>query len=386
MRFADSEQALHDEAAQATGLEDFGDDAYREGLRILLEAIDAEARVSAAGEVAVRGMIVNCLVGRLRSEQGFAMVPELEGISIEQPLVVTGLPRTGTTALHHLLSQDPQLQGLPLWIAETPKPRPPREHWVQDADFLACSARMQEMHRRSPDMKAIHWIDAELVDECWHLLAQDFAHSGWEAQFHVPSYSRWYAQHRMGAAYRRHKRNLQLIGSSTPEKRWLLKDSTHLFDLGSFLEVYPDARIVHTHRDPLKLIPSVCSLCWSVREALNEDEERAAFGPPTQRLWERAIRGTLAVRERSDPGQFYDLQFRDFVADPLGSIRAIYDHFELEWSPVAEAAMREWQAHAPRGKHGTHHYRFEDWGLCEESLREAFADYVQTFDVPEESR
>ena len=385
MSFADSEQAFHDAAAQATGLEDFGDGGYREGLRTLLQAIDAEARLSAAGEVAVRGMMVNCLVGRLRSEQGFTMAPEQARIPIEKPLVVTGLPRTGTTALHHLLSQDPQFQGLPLWIAETPKPRPLREEWGQDPDFLACSARMQEMHRRSPDMKAIHWIDAELVDECWHLLAQDFAHSGWEAQLHVPSYSRWYAQHPMGAAYRRHKRNLQLIGSSTPEKRWLLKDSTHLFDLGGFLEVYPDARIVHTHRDPLKLIPSVCSLCWSVREALNEGEERLAFGTPTQRLWERAIQGTMAVRERSDPRQFYDLQFRDFVADPLATIQAIYEYFGLEWSPDAEAAMRDWQAHAPRGKHGTHDYRFEDWGLSEESIREGFADYVKAFDVPVEN-
>jgi len=385
MNFADSEQAFHDAASRATGFDDFGDPGYLEGLRALTQALDSEARLSAAGEVAVRGMIENCLVGRLSSQHGFASFPEHAQLGIEKPLVVIGLPRTGTTALHHLLSQDPQLQGLPLWISETPKPRPPREEWAEDADFRDCSARMREMHRRSPDMRAIHWMDAELVDECWHLLAQDFAHSGWEAQVHLPSYSRWYAQHSMGAAYRRHKRNLQLIGSPTPEKRWLLKDSTHLFDLGSFFEVYPDARVVHTHRDPVKLIPSVCSLCWSARGALNEGEDPAAFGPPTQRLWERAIQGTMAVRERSDPRQFYDLQFRDFVSDPLASIAAIYDYFGLELSRGAEAAMRDWQASAPRDKHGTHHYRLEDWGLRAESVRECFGHYVKAFDVPLES-
>ena len=259
MSFAADEEAFHEAARRATGLEDFGDAEYLEGLRVLLDSLDGEARLNPQGQLATRGMIVEALAARLRSEDGWAAHPEHADFPIGAPLVIIGLPRTGTTALHQLLSQDSGFQGLELWLATAPKPRPPRATWPDDDDFQACDVRMRRIYERSPAMRAIHFMAADLVDECWHLLAQSFAHSGWQANADVPSYARWWAGHDMGPAYERHRRNLQLIGHSDPDRRWLLKDATHLFDLEAFLRVYPDARIVHTHRDPVKLIPSVCS-------------------------------------------------------------------------------------------------------------------------------
>ena len=385
MSFRSSEDRFHEAARSATGLEDFGDDGYLEGLRTLLGALDDESQLSPVGVPAIEGMIIGALQSRLRSQQGWTAHPEHGDVSVERPLVITGLARTGTSALHHLLAQDPELQGLELWLAHTPKPRPPASQWPNDPDFRACDQTMRATHERSPDMQAIHRSAADQVDECWYLLAQDFAHSGWQANARVPSYGEWFAQYEMEAAYRRHHRNLQLIGLREPDRRWLLKDSTHLFDLDSFLAVYPDAMVVHTHRDPARVIPSTCSLCWTAHGPVNQDPDPVAFGRSTTDLWERAILGAMRAREARDPAQFYDLQFEDFQRDPLAAISGIYDHFGLTLSAEAEAAMRRFRADNPRGKHGPHRYAPSNWGLEPDALRERFQPYIERFDIPREA-
>lgn len=384
MAFRESEARLHEAARSATGLDDFGDSGYLEGLRALLGSLDDDSQLSPVGVPAIEGMILGALQGRLRSEQGWAAHPEHQDVAIERPLVITGLARTGTSALHHLLAQDPALQGLELWLAHTPKPRPPRSAWAEDADFRECDERMRAIHERSPDMQAIHQSAADQVDECWYLLAQSFAHSGWEANANLPSYSKWWAQHDMEAAYHRHRRNLQLIGLREPQRRWLLKDSTHLFDLHSFLSVYPDAMVVHTHRDPARVIPSTCSLCWAARGPLNENPDPKAFGQSTLDLWERAIVSTMETRRSRPPEQFYDLQFHDFQQDPLGAIADIYDHFGLPLSGEAERAMVGFREDNPRGKYGGHRYEVADWGLDADSIRARLRPYIDRFDIPRE--
>jgi hypothetical protein len=382
------ERALHEAAREVVGVPgdrdpgDFGDDAYLEGLRVLLSSLDEEAKLNPLGVQIVRGMMVDALVSRLFSERGWAAHPECADASIERPLVILGLPRTGTTALHHLLSQDPALQGLERWLAETPKPRPARDAWTQDAQFRRCHRRLRATYELTPEMKSIHFMAADLVDECWYLLAQSFAHSSWEANTHAPGYSRWFAEHDARPDYLRHRRNLQLIGHREPDRRWLLKDSTHLFNLRAFLDVYPDACIVQTHRDPVKAIASVCSLCWSARKPLNQPEDRHAFGRATLALWERAILGRLAVRRDCEAAQFFDLPFEALVSDPLASIDAIYEHFGIERSEAADARMRAFRGENPQHKHGVHAYGVEDWGLDADEIRERFAPYIEAFDVP----
>jgi hypothetical protein len=185
----------------------------------------------------------------------------------------------------------------------------------------------------------------------------------------------------MTPVYRRHLRNVQLIGHREPEKRWLFKDATHLFAPQSMFEVYPDALIVQTHRDPVDLIPSVCSLCWSARDALNEGTDVQEFGRSALALWERSIFTMMEARKDLDPGQFYDLDFERFVADPLESIREIYAHFDLDYSPAAEQAILQFRADNPRGKHGQHSYTLEQWGLDREDIVERFRPYTDAFGI-----
>ncbi len=381
--FRDAEEALHHEARLASGLDDFGDHEYREGLRALLASLDEEARLNPVGRMVLRAMIVEALVARLYTARGRAEHPACRDAPIERPLVIVGLPRTGTTALQHLLARSPDLQALELWLTSAPKPRPPRTAWPEDPAFRACDERMKLVHERSPDMMAIHPMAADLPDECWRLLGQSFAHSSWQANTNVPSYGRWWAKSDMRPAYRQHKRNLQLIGHREPGRRWLLKDATHLFALDAFLDVYPDALVVQTHRDPLDLIPSVCSLCWAARRPLNEPEDRARFGRSTLELWERAIFAAHEVRQRRSPAQFFDLPFERFASDPLGAARDIHAHFDLPYGEAAEAALRRFHEANPRGRHGEHAYALEDWGLDAGEIRERFRPYVEAYDVAE---
>ncbi|MGY8739082.1 MAG: sulfotransferase family protein, partial [bacterium] len=262
-QFTGSIDAMHASAAQARGLDDFGDPSYRAALEMLCRSLDEDASLTPIGEFALQAMIGDALQARLLCEAGHHQFPEARSHQVTRPLVIIGLPRTGTTALHHLIAQDPKIQALEHWLERAPKPRPSRAAWSSDEDFLASAERVRMIFDRSPEMKAIHEMEAHLPDECWNLFAQNFAHSSYEANAHVPSYASWWASCDMTPVYRRHLRNVQLIGHREPEKRWLFKDATHLFDLDALLEVYPDACIIQTHRDPVSLIPSVCSLCWT---------------------------------------------------------------------------------------------------------------------------
>jgi hypothetical protein len=381
MRWTQEIDALHEEAAASRGHEDFGTDDYREALGVLCQSVEAEARLTPAGELALRAMLVDALSARLDCEAGWAAYPAAAVQKVDAPIVIVGLPRTGTTALHHLIAQDPGLQSLEHWLMRAPKPRPAPPDWPADPDFQAAHARLEALFGRSPDMKAIHEIEAPLPDECWNLFSQTFLHSSWEANFDVPTFARWWADQDLDVAYQRHRRNVQLIGQGGPPRRWVFKDATHLFDLDALLRTYPDALIVQTHRDPVALIPSVCSLCASARSPLNASLDPEAFGASTLELWARGIDAMMQARARHPEVTFYDLSFEAFLADPIAAIAGIYDHFGLTLSAEAETAMRRFRDARPKGRHGQHRYRLEDWGLQANEIRDRFRVYTQTYDV-----
>ncbi|MFK7898950.1 MAG: sulfotransferase [Myxococcota bacterium] len=399
-RFSDSIDQLHERASAARGLSDFGEDDCRPALEVLCASLDEDASLTPVGEFAFQSMIIDALEARLLVERGWKENPEAAESEIRRPLFIIGLPRTGTTALHHLLSQDPNLQALEHWLQRTPKPRPPRADWNADSDFQAAAARVDLLFERSPEMRAIHEIEAHLPDECWNTFAQNFAHSSYEANADVHSYAKSWAQADMRPTYQRHRRTAQLLGLNEPSKRWLFKDATHLFSPEALLKIYPDAMIVQTHRDPVPVIASVLSLCSSSRAPLNTSFDAKAFGRSTLALWERGIYAMMDERERraaqlsserAEKGeraegqaappakQFYDLSFEQIVSDPLEAIRGIYAHFELEYSESADQNIARYRKENPKGKHGEHNYTLEEWGLDGEEIRERFQRYSDAY-------
>jgi len=362
------------EARAATGFEDLGPDDHREGLAVLLESAERESNLTPAGRLALKEQVVTGLKGRLFSEAGFLRHPDVDAVPIPRPLLVVGMPRTASTTLQRLLARDEAMQGLEMWLADTPMRRPPRAAWPGIPAFAECDARTRALYDAAPGMRSVHDMDADEVDECWHLLRQSFGTVNLECSFRIPAYSRWWSACDMGPSYRRYRRNLQLIGGGEPGRRWLVKDATHMFHLERFLEVFPDACVVTTMRDPAKMIPSVASLTTLVMKPAVADFDPRAHGQAQLALWRRGLARIEEVCSGLPRDRFYRMEFDEFQADPIAEVRRIYARFGFALSDASEAAMRAWLAANRKGRHGEHAYSAAEYGLSEDVIRQAFSD------------
>jgi hypothetical protein len=362
-------------AERTTGMTDMGGSAHEEGLRILVEDLNSpEAGLTGKGNYFQRSEVKSALVGRLLTQAQFNQRPEYAEVPIERPIFVMGLPRTGTTALHRLLHADPMAQGLEMWITQYPQPRPPRDTWESDPIFTAMQQAFAAHHVAQPEYLGIHYMDATSVEECWRLLRQTGKSNSYESLANVPRYTAWLAKQDWTDAYARHRENLQLIGLYDPEKRWVLKNPSHLSALDALMTVYPDALVVYTHRDPVTCIASSCSLSAETTAGHSTTYVGEVIGRTQLDLWTRAYRAFHEARPAYDQDQFVDVAFKDLVADPIGVTRRIYDRFDLPWSDEVERAItaidREAREGAARPQHS---YRLEDYGLTEAEVRAAFS-------------
>ena len=366
---------LHAAATAVTRLADFGTDDYRDGLAVLLESYAREAGLTPEGTRAARALLRGALAARLFSEAAWARHPQHTEVTIKSPIFVTGLPGTGTTALHRLLTADPAHQGLELWLAEAPQPRPPRETWGDNPVFRYIQAGCERHHVEHPEFMGVHYMAADQVEECWQLLRQSMRSVSYECLAHLPGYSSWLAGQDWAGAYRRHRRNLQLIGLGT-DRRWVLKNPSHLFALDALLAVYPDALIVQTHRAPEVAIASVCSLAAQATAGWSDTFAGEVIGRDQLELWASGWERFGAERARHDQDRFFDVSYDDLVADPVGTAEAVYAHFGLPFSGAAADAMR---ALAGGGRGGpSHRYTLADFGLTTAAVAERFGPAIIT--------
>jgi hypothetical protein len=361
-------------AERTTGMTDMGGTEHEEGLRTLVEDLNsAEAGLTGKGNYFQRSEVKSALVGRLLTQAQFNQRAEHADVPIERPIFVMGLPRTGTTALHRLLHADPMAQGLEMWITQYPQPRPPRETWESDPIFAAMQQAFQAHHVAQPEYLGIHYMDATSVEECWRLLRQTGKSNSYESLGNVPRYTEWLAKQDWTDAYARHRKNLQLIGLNDPEKRWVLKNPSHMSALDALMTVYPDALVVYTHRDPVTCIASSCSLSAETTAGHSTTFVGETIGRTQLDLWSRAYHAFHEARPAYDQGQFVDVAFSDLVKDPLGVTRGIYERFGLDWTPEAEAAITAIDRESKQGAgRPSHSYRLEDYGLTEDEVRARF--------------
>lgn len=372
--------ALLDAARSATGLDDFGDPGFREGLDVLLQAIDGEARLNELGGFAHEALLGGYLQQRLRIEDWYRRHPEIAREEIGGPLFVTGLPRTGTTALSHLLSADPDTRFLAMWESQEPTPPPERATYATDRRIAEADAR-NAFFRNDPDFLRMYDGTATSPNENIDLLGQHFATEHFEGMAHVPSYVRWWLGHDMVPAYRHHERVLKLLQWRCPPNRWFLKSPPDLCHLDAFCTVYPNARIVWTHRDPAKVLASVCKLIFIVRRMQTDHVDLHELGREQLGLWSEAVRRALAFRNASGESRFTDVFMDDLVADPIGTAASLYERVGLPFTAPAERAMRAWSDEHPQHKHGAMPYTLEEFGLSRDQVRDAFRDYTRHFDL-----
>ncbi len=378
-KFADAEEMLHQAAAAQVGFQDFGDSDYLTGLRVLLQAIDRDLQLSEVGRERVYATVLRALSGRLYSQKGWAEHPQYLRNEIRAPLVIVGLPRTGTTTLQKLMSLDPQFQGLEYWIAPNPMVRPPRDQWHHHPLYRNTVAALEAADRENPMARLIHDVAADEPDECLYMMLQRFVHNTFGASLATPTYDEWWMAQDETPNYYRHRDNLKLIGLNQPDKRWLLRNISHLLYLDSLLEVFPDANIIFTHRNPVAVLPSVCSLIMIGRRAiLGPKADARACGRREFDLWRIGIDRALKIRDRY-PERFMDVYFRDLVDDSIGTLHAIYRRFGLTLDEATERRMRAWlDAHA-HTRPGFHKYTPEQYGLTAEQIRRKYAGYIERY-------
>jgi hypothetical protein len=321
-----------------------------------------------------RFFLRNALVAGLLSEVSWKQHPQHADVVIERPIFVTGLPRTGTTVLHRLLTADPAHQGLQMWLAEFPQPRSPRDTWSANPVYRQLSEQFSRHHQENPDYTGLHFMTADEVEECWQLLRQSLHSVSYETLAHVPTYANWLAGQDWTPSYQRHRRNLQLIGLNDPEKRWVLKNPSHLFALGALLATYPDALVVQCHRPAETIMASMCSLSAHTTAGWSNSFVGAQIGTDALDTWSRGLELFNTERAKHDPAQFCDVDYAEFIADPVGTVEGVYRHFGLPHTEAARDAMTRMHAESQQGPRAPkHRYSLADYGLTAEQVRERFA-------------
>ena len=376
--------ALLDAARRRSGLADLGADTVREPLEVLAHAFRHEANLTTFGRIALRGLLVGALENRLRLVDWVKRHPEVHDETIVRPWIIVGLPRTGTTLLSLLLGLDPTARPLEQWQAGQPIPPPELATLREDPRIEAARRRFDQLQRLNPPIRAMHPFGATLATECVTLLIFDLRSLSIETQAFVPSYGRWLEQADMSHAYALHELTLKALQSRIPTDAWSLKTPNHLWCLDELLRRYPDARLVWTHRDPVKVVPSVASLNCALQSAFARRVDPVAVGADWSHKLHLAVSRGLDFDARAGREWCCHVQYAELVADPLGTLRRVYAHFGDGLLPLHERRVGAWMRERPQHVHGRHRYAAADFGLAPEAIRERYADYSRRFDVPRE--
>jgi hypothetical protein len=379
------EDALLAEARAFDGLDAFGDESFREPLRVLLASL-AEAPLNALGARILHGSVVRSLTNRLRTTHWFARHPEIGDERIEAPWVVVGMMRSGTTLVQRLLASDPRHATTLGWEALEPAPRLGSDPTQPDPRIAAAEAREKQARAFTPQIFAIHPSYAHEAEEEIMFLADAFLSHVPEASCDVPAYRSWLDTQDFTPAYRHLRRTLQLLQwqkkrRGEPCRRWVLKTPAHLGYLDVLFETFPGAHVIHMHRDPAETIPSGASLNTALWRLHTDEVDPAKVGRQWIERMAWTNRRALAVRSgmQDESRRFTDIRFRAAVSDPLGQVQRVYEAAGVDLDGEARRAMRAWLARDAQEKLQKHRYAARDFGLSEAGIRAEFAEYTARF-------
>jgi len=376
-------------ARRRTNLDDFGEAGFQEGFEQLLESLEEEAALHPLGRAIVRGELRRNLETRLRLVDVHRRHPEIADGAVRRPIVIVGMGRTGTSILHELMALDPANRVPLSWEVEEPLPPPERASYESDPRIERTQRTLDRSEQLIPDFKRMHRMGARLPQECVRITSLEFASMLFVATWRVPAYTRWLLTRAdMGSAYATHRRMLQLLQWRCPAERWVLKSPGHLWCLDALVREYPDACLVQTHRDPLKVLSSLTSLEVVLRAMASDRLDASEIAREWSDWNVLAYERSVDFRERGGlpPSQVVDVQFGEFMSDPLAATRRIYAHFGLELRPEVEARMRAYLASNPEDRDGRHVHHFADTGLDPGDERARVKRYQEYFDVPSEER
>ncbi len=373
-------ESILQSARKSTGLDDFGDPFYEEGLDKLIDAAGAAGLTNLAG-VVLRQSFIRAAQNRLWMEEHLKKNPHILDIEVKRPIFVLGFPRTGTTVLQNLLSLDDNRRALKFWELITPVPLdlpPKRDEFVRKR---AAQRMLNAAGVIAPEMQKIHYMDAMTNEECWPLMANAFTVLNYDMQSGLRDYGQWMMQRDMVDSYREYKRYLQLLLSQRPAEQLVLKCPEHLWFVDALLEVFPDACIVWTHRDPVPTIASYCSLISMQWRTLYGRFNPHDLGAHISGRFLEGVQRAMHVRQQSDPKRFFDVNFHNLVADYTGTVREISEYFDLPFAEDGPARIDGYLANKREDAKGAHKYSVDRYGVDVDDVHARYADYIASFSV-----
>jgi hypothetical protein len=373
------EEALVQAAVKATGLTEFGAGYHREGLLRLLESVENDAALHLSGQLAYRETIVGSLINRLLLTEAFKQNPETFRKPLKSPIIVLGLPRSGTTFLHRLLAMDPAHRAVPWWELARPLPDPGSDE-QPDRRRQVFQKKLRRLQKLTPDLDRKHYTRVDTPEECIWLLASTFFSPLFWALAPVYGYLDWYKNQDRLQAYYEYRLLLQVLQAADPTRRLVLKSSTHTGAIETLLQTIPGSLLIQTHRNPVETSASLASLFYSLHSRMTDRLDVRRMTEAILSFHEHQIARNLEARD-THPGALFDVYYDRLVADPIGTVRDIYDHYGLAWSEEFAERLNFYLQHNPRGKHGTHLYAPEDFGQTGDAIAERFAPYIDRFEL-----
>ena len=374
-------QALITTAQRRTGLDDFGDEAFREPLSRLIASSASEARLNVFGRCALVQDILQLLINRLQIRRDQEKWPRIGAEAIVAPIFIVGLPRTGTTLLHGLLAQDHDSVRAPAtW--EVMFPSPPQS-FGENRRIGRAERRLACFDLLAPEFRKIHPMSALFPQECIAIMSHSFMSDQFCSMYDIPAYQSWLLRQDMEPAYKFHKQFLQHLQYGSPPRRFVLKAPVHMPTMETLFKTYPDALVVQTHREPLEVLPSAASLTTVLRSIFSDDVDPAAIGLEVTMYWENALEKLLEARGGTRSHTFFDVDYSDLIRDPIAVVRGIYSRLEIGLSPAVELRMRAFlKSHSP-ARHGRHSYSLAEFEMDPELLSERFSSYRARFNLPD---
>jgi hypothetical protein len=382
------DELLAESEERAGGLTDLGTGQFLEGMGRFVDSLNGDARLNDIGRYIARERILLHTVNRLNYVHDREQLPEISAVDVVKPVFIIGLPRTGTTILHDILNQDPANRAPLTWEVMFPSPPPQAAAGNDDPRVAACQATLPDGDLQATMFKAMHPMGATLSQECVVMMGEAMCTPLFHNQFRVPDYQDWVDNGAdWSVVYEFHRRQLQHLWSHKPGDRWMLKTGAHMWGLAELLATYPDARIVFTHRDPVKSMTSYASLTTLVRSLGSDDVDPMEIAEDWTARLKMMLERSMAVRSaREYPDAiFYDMYFSDFVADQFAEVEKIYDVLDLPMSVAGSTAMRQFIAENPKGKDGIHRYEPSEFGVDPAKVRRDFAPYIDRFGLEPEA-
>lgn len=377
-----SPEAVLGAATAQSGLSDFGSDEFREPLEVLCRAMDSEADFSPMGKLSQFSQLTAFAVNRLRIEQYIKDHPDALDVPVDRPIVIAGLPRTGTTHLHNLISADPALRSLPWWESLEPVP-PAEEAGTIEGRVQRAKDGLVIMNKAVPHYDRMHEMTWDHVHEEIHLLAIDFSTMLFDCSAVMPSWRSYYKEHDQTPHYQYLKRILKVLAHQRPPReRWVLKSPQHLEQIGPLMNVFGDATVVFTHRDPVSITASFATMiCYSARMSAPHPVDVHGIGQWWAQLIQDMLQSCTDDRDLVPPEQSIDVLFHDFMADDVAMVERIYKLADQPFTSDVKAAMDQYMVEHPRGKHGRVIYNLADFGMTPKERRQALSFYTDRFAV-----